>query len=399
MKKIMTNVKKVFSNLNYPLLLLTIVFSIFGLIMIYSSSNVSTILYYDVPTWHFFSKQVIFEIGAYLASLIVIFYPTNKYRLFSKILMAIAIILLALLFIVGTIAGGALSWYEIGGIVRFQPVEIVKIILIIRLAVYFNKLSNKPKNNKVTMMEMLWPLIIAIIVCGLVAAQPDFGGAFIIALITFMIFYSVPIGKIIKRKIYALGIFGVVILVFSLFVFGQNFFRSYQMNRIINYSSPCAKVNYGADDTGYQVCNGFIAIHNGGLFGVGLGNSTQKRLYLPAAHTDFIFPIICEELGLVGGAVVLIGYLIMLFIILNIAKEAYTLRNSILAYGIFAYLLAHILINILGVLALIPLTGVPLPFLSYGGSYNFCVIIALFIVQRVNIENKEAAAKEKIAKL
>ena len=120
---------------------------------------------------------------------------------------------------------------------------------------------------------------------------------------------------------------------------------------------------------------------------------------LPEAHTDFIFPIICEELGLIVGIVILIGYFIMLYIILNIAKEASNLRDSILAYGVFAYLLAHILINILGVLGLIPLTGVPLPFLSYGGSYDISVIVSLFIVERVNIENKNNKALKKIEKL
>ena len=140
-------------------------------------------------------------------------------------------------------------------------------------------------------------------------------------------------------------------------------------------------------------------MHNGGLFGTGLGSSTQKYLYLPEAHTDFIFAVLCEELGLVFGIVIVLGYFVMLFIILNIAKEAGNLRNSILAYGVFAYILAHILINLLGVLGLVPLTGVPLPFLSYGGSYNLNVIIALSIVQRVNIENKQDAHRKKIENL
>ena len=177
---------------------------------------------------------------------------------------------------------------------------------------------------------------------------------------------------------------------------GKSILQSYQVSRILNYTNPCQRYS---DDTGYQVCNGYIAIHNGGLWGVGLGNSTQKYLYLPEAHTDFIFPIICEELGLIVGILVVTGYFIILFLILSIAKETSNLRNSILAYGIFAYLLAHILVNLLGVLGLIPLTGVPLPFLSYGGSYNLCVIIALFIVQRINVENKEDKIKKKIENL
>ena len=102
------------------------------------------------------------------------------------------------------------------------------------------------------------------------------------------------------------------------------------------------------------------------------------------------------ELGLIAGILVVVGYFIMLFILLNIAKETGTIRDSILVYGVFVYMLAHILINLLGVLGLIPLTGVPLPFLSYGGSYNLALLVSLFIVQRVNYENKEYKIKNKI---
>ena len=150
------------------------------------------------------------------------------------------------------------------------------------------------------------------------------------------------------------------------------------------------------EDTGYQVCNGFIAYHNGGLFGLGLGNSTQKYLYLPEAHTDFIFPILVEELGLIVGILTILGYIYILYRILKIAKKADSIRNSIICYGTFLYLLMHLLINFMGSLALIPLTGVPLPFLSYGGSFNMNVIFMIFIVQRIAIESKQNEEKRLI---
>ena len=162
------------------------------------------------------------------------------------------------------------------------------------------------------------------------------------------------------------------------------------------FRNPCSRYT---EDTGYQVCNGFIAIHNGGLFGVGLGNSSQKYLYLPESHTDFIFPIIVEELGAIVGTLIIILYVVMLYRILKIAREGENLRLSILAYGVFLYLLFHILVNILGILALIPLTGVPLPLLSYGGSFTVNVVIMLFVVQRVTIENKTIKNKREIAGL
>lgn len=168
-----------------------------------------------------------------------------------------------------------------------------------------------------------------------------------------------------------------------------------QLSRFV-YKNPCARYS---EKTGYQVCNGYIAINNGGLFGVGLGNSTQKYLYLPEAYTDFIFPIIVEELGSITAGIIIIGFIIMLYRILRIAKSSETLTGSLLAYGTFSLITAHLLVNLLGVMAVIPLTGVPLPFLSSGGSFVFNLIVLLFITLRVSIENKNIRLKKEINNL
>ena len=384
--------KKIFPNMNFPLLVLMVIYSVFGLLMIFSASSVAAVLRYQVPTNYFFIRQLMWVIFGYLAGLVVLHVPTKYYRYGSKIAMFGILFLLSFIFVAGTIAGGAQSWYDMG-FLNFQPTELAKLVLIVYLAVYYHRISSK---KKITLFNLIYPLIIAVAIFILIAMQPDFGGAFIIFVITGLIFFSLPISKKHKQIIYKVALGGVVLLVFTLVLFGKNIFQSYQVSRLLNFTEPCQRYS---DDTGYQVCNGYIAIHNGGLTGVGLGESTQKYLYLPEAHTDFIFPIICEELGLIVGILVVAGYFIMLFLILSIAKETDTLRNSILAYGIFAYLLAHILINLLGVLGLIPLTGVPIPFLSYGGSYNLCVIISLFILQRIHVENREARLRKRIEEL
>ncbi len=384
--------KKIFSNLNYPLLLLMIIYSVFGLLMIFSASSVAAVLRYKVPTNYFFIRQFIWLILGYIAGIIVLSIPTNTYRFVSKMAVYGILFLLGFIFVGGLVAGGSQSWYDMGKF-NFQPIEPAKIILIVYLAVYYNRIASK---KKITLFNLIYPIIIAAIMFILVAMQPDFGGAFIIFVITALIFFSLPIAKKHKRTIYKIGALGAILLVLTVTVFGKNILQSYQVSRILNFTNPCQRYS---DDTGYQVCNGYIAIHNGGLTGVGLGNSQQKYLYLPEAHTDFIFPIIVEELGLIIGIIVVIGYFIMLFLVLSVAKETDNLRNSILAYGIFAYLLAHILINLLGILGLIPLTGVPLPFLSYGGSYNLCVIVSLFIIQRVHFENRESKIRKKIENL
>lgn len=385
--------KKIFANLNYLLLLLMIIYTAFGCLMIFSASSVSTVLRYGVSTDYFVVRQIIALVLAYVAGFFVLFVPTTSrlYKWLSYVIYA-GILWLAGLFIYGKVAGGALSWFEIGNR-SLQPAEFVKLMLILFFAVYYSGLQKK--KNKINFLTMMFPMGIAILVCGLVLAQPDLGGAIIIAAISMLVFFSLPFGKKEKWSVVKLGIGGVGIVAFLIFICGVQIIKPYQMQRF-DYAKPCTKYSL---DTGYQVCNGYIAIHNGGLGGVGLGNSTQKYLYLPEAHTDFIFPIICEELGLVVGIAVIVGYFVMLFIMLKIAKETDNLRSSILAYGIFCYFLIHILVNLLGVLGLIPLTGVPLPFLSYGGSYNLCVVVSLFVLQRIHYENREAKLRRKIENL
>ena len=135
------------------------------------------------------------------------------------------------------------------------------------------------------------------------------------------------------------------------------------------------------------------------LFGSGIGNSKQKYLYLPEAHTDFIFPIIVEELGLVTAILVILGYIVILLRILKIAKKAPSVSMSLIAYGTCCYLTLHILVNLLGVLGLMPLTGVPLPFFSYGGSFAVNAIVMIGITEKVAVERENKKFRDKIASL
>ena len=384
--------KKVISKMNIPLLLLMLVYSVFGLIMIFSASSVTAVLRYGYDSNHFFVRQLVWLLGSYFIGFIILFIPTKFYRFVSKIAMYGIIGVLALIFFAGSIAGGAKSWYDTG-LFSIQPTEFAKIILLVYMAVYYNKIASK---KNMTFMQFFWPIILAALLFVLIAMQPDLGGAIIVFLITIMLFFSLPFGKGHKKNVLKLGVGGVVVGLAALLLFGGNLLEPYQVRRLTEFSNPCQRYS---DESGYQVCNGYIAIHNGGLFGVGLGDSTQKYSYLPEAHTDFIFPIICEELGAIIGIIVVFGYMVMLYLVLRVAKSTYNIRDSILCYGVFAYMLAHILINLLGVLGLIPLTGVPLPFLSYGGSYALSLIVGLFIVHRVNIENKLEKSKQLIKSL
>ena len=212
--------------------------------------------------------------------------------------------------------------------------------------------------------------------------QPDLGTASVLFGITVLIFYALPLKKETRRPINRIFLGGILLAVLSLVLTGGSFLRDYQLDRF-NFLNPCERYE---DKTGYQLCNSLIAFKNGGLTGKGIGESTQKYLYLPEAHTDFIFPIIVEEWGLIVGIVIILMYLFILYRTLSIAKKANNLGNAIIAYGVFSYLLFHIAINLIGVMGIGPLTGVPLPFLSYGGSYTLTLLFSMGLVQRVHYE-------------
>lgn len=384
--------RKLFSKMDIPLFIMVILYVALGLVMIYSASNITAVVRYGYQPYHFFIRQAIFVLASFfIGFLIVIRFPTRNYGALAWPLVFLLIGSLALLFVKGKIAGGAISWFDLK-FFKVQPSEFAKSILVIFMAIYYNKLHYKKVKN---IYAYFVPLGFAAIIIGLVFMQPDLGSAAIIAGIVFLTFISIPVVQNNIMKFIKIIAIGCILAMVAFLYSGNDFLSSIQKGRL-NFRNPCSRYT---DTTGYQVCNGFIAINNGGLFGVGLGNSTQKYLYLPESHTDFIFPIIVEELGLVTGIVIILGYAYILARILKIAKSSENLRCSILAYGTFWYFTLHILVNLLGVLALIPLTGVPLPFLSYGGSFTVNAIIMIFVVERVNIENKINKTKREIKAL
>ena len=383
--------RKLFNKLDKKLLLLMLIFTIFGLVMVFSASSISAVLYNKVEETYFFKRQAFIAIGMWFIGIFFILrIPTSKYKFLAKGYFFLILIILALIFPYGTITNSAKSWFRVGPI-RVQPSEFFKSAMILYFSVYFEKLIQKKDfDNK----KVMWPIILSVIGIGLVAIQPDLGTAIIIAGIFGLLILYMPI----KTKAYNfLKTSGIIVVCFLvLFVaLSGNLLTKEQADRL-NFKSPCTRYT---EKTGYQVCNGFIAISNGGLFGKGLGNSTQKYLYLPEAHTDFIFPIVVEEIGVIGASVVLLMYILLLFRLLKISKEASTIRGTIIAYGTFCYILLHLAVNFLGILALIPLTGVPVPFLSYGGSFLMNILFLMFVNERIAIEtniNKENQAFRRI---
>ena len=384
--------RKQFLKMDLPLLFMMVLYSILGLVIILSASSVAAVLRFHVSSYYFFIRQFLFVVSSFLVGFtIVLRIPTSKYKYLVPFMLVGVVAALVGLFFYGMISNNAQSWYDLG-FFNLQPAEFTKSVLILYMAVFY---SRSLKKNK-SLYYNLIPLAIAGIIFVLVAMQPDLGGALIIAGIAVLLFLAIPLGKKNQLLLFKVCGIGAVLLGVAVLYGGAELLSSKQLQRL-QFQNPCSRYT---EDTGYQVCNGFIAIHNGGLLGRGLGNSTQKYLYLPEAHTDFVFPILVEELGAIVGILVLFGYLFILYRILKIGKEARgNIRNMLLCYGTFLLILLHLLVNLMGVLALIPLTGVPLPFLSYGGSFTINLILLLFVVQNVAIENKNLNIKREMARL
>ena len=376
------DMKKILSKLDKPLLVVTFIFFVFGLLMILSASSMESYMRYNYSPYHYFVRQALFLIVGMFIFFFCIIFPTRNYKKLRLDKVIIGIIMLALIGLpfVGHSAKNAVSWYQIGP-VMIQPSEFAKVAVILYLSIYYER----NKDNLDNQWNIIKPIIIALIITALVVIQPDMGTAAIIGIITIMMFYAVPIDNKYRGIFNKLFIGGVVVVILVLITTGASFLKDYQKERF-NFTYPCERYQ---EKTGYQVCNSLIALKNGSVNGQGLGKSTQKYLYLPESYTDFIFPIIVEEWGLIVGIVIIFAYAFVLFRIIRIARRASNLRGSLICYGVFVYLLTHIMVNLFGVMAWFPLTGVPLPFLSYGGSYTICLMISMGLVQRVAIESKK----------
>lgn len=372
--------KKLIKNMDKPLLIITILLFVFGLIMIFSASNVTAYMKYSASPYQYFLKQAIFLAGSIFLSSFLIRIESKKYSGWSKLSLVVITVALVYLLLYATFKNQAKSWIDFG-FFSIQPSEFAKIFVICYLATYYEK--HKESLDKFT--TCLFPLLLPIVIAILIFRQPDLGTTILFTSIVAFIFLIAPLAKEIKRKIIFLGGGILVCGVIFLTTQGYDLLADRQSSRF-DFSKPCSDEKfYGS---GNQVCNGYIAINNGGLFGVGLGNSTQKYLYLPEAHTDFIFAIILEEIGLVGGILIFIIYFLLLGRIIKIGRDSNTMRGAIICYAVSFYILLHILVNLGGILGMMPMTGVPLPFFSYGGSFAMCLVFALTMVQRISIETK-----------
>lgn len=377
--------KKIMKHLDKPLLIISLLLFALGLIMVFSASNVTAYMSHAVSPYNYFLKQSVFLIGGLIVAFIMICIPLKVYDRYSNLAMLAGLVALALLPVFGVEINDAKSWYDLK-IFNLQPSEFMKVITILWMACYYERKHKKLDKY----VPSLFPIVIGGIAAYFMFEQPDLGTTIIYGVIMCSIYWISPVKKILKYKSGFIAI-GIVLLgAIILFGTGGTLLRDRQLERLTEYKNPCDKLL----SSGNQVCNSYIAINNGGLTGEGLGNSTQKYLYLPEPYTDFIFAIIVEELGLVVGIGILLAYILILYRILKIGRESYTDKGAMICFGVAVYIFIHIAVNLLGLFGLIPMTGVPLPFMSYGGSFTVCLIIALALVERISIENGLTKEKE-----
>ena len=342
------------SKPDYKIYLLAIAMSLVGLVMIASASVVVAYEKYGGSNDYYYVWHQAF---ALIAGIIVMTIITGiNYQNWKKIalpLMVVTLVMLVAVFlpVIGSSAKGAHRWINFG-LFPFQPSELAKVSFLIYLCAWFESREKKLG----TIGGSLFPFTVMLgLISFLIILQPDLGTLTIIVLTSMSVFFAAgaPIWNFAS-----LGAF--LVVVFAVFIRS----KEYRWNRFLTFLNPGAETL----GRGYHVNQAFIAVSQGGFWGLGFGESIQKLKYLPEPHTDSIFAIMCEELGFFRSSLVIIAFIYFFILGLRVAKNAPDTFGRLLALGITTSLTVQALINIAAMLGLVPLTGVTLPFISYGGS-------------------------------
>ena len=354
--------------------------------MVYSASS-DILLVNGFKSTVYMSRQIMYFIAAFVLFGIPTF--GMKLQVFKNkkfVLSYLALSFILLLFLVAlkiishgqAAVNGAVGWINLG-FINIQPVELAKLSLVLYLAYVLNRRDGKFVPGHIW-ENLSGPTIISFAMIALVIVEPDFGGSAILFMIVFVMYSVSGIPTRLALRWLAALFIAVVALVFILLVWEPGFIKdSYQFQRLLAFAHPFKLEKTG----GAQLVNSYYAIHNGGLFGVGLGNSMQKRGYLPEPYTDFILSITAEELGAIG-AIVVVGLLFFLmWRVTEVGLRAHTQFNALVCFGVTTMIFTETLFNVGAVLGLLPITGVTLPFISYGGSSMIVLTAGLGIVLNI----------------
>ena len=355
--------RRLLQNISWSFILLSFILTAFGLIEIYSAT-------FTYNSFLYFKKQLIWW-GIGICGMI--FFMCLNYQIlkeYAYVIYFITLILLILVLIIGKKSMGAQRWLNLG-FINFQPSELLKLTTIIIIAKFFDE-AQEVKNY--SLIEILKPLIMVLIPVLLVIKQPDLGSGLLILFVATSMFLFVGIKK---SSIIKIITFSILFIPFS-----WHFLKDYQKKRILTFIFP-ERDPLGA---GYHIIQSKIAIGSGKLFGKGYLKGTQNKLaFLPEHHTDFIFSVIGEELGFIGCVLLIFIFFLFLLKGFEIAKNSKDTFGALLVVGIMFLFFWQFFINIGMVMGLLPVVGIPLPFISYGGTSLFISYCLVGLVLNVNM--------------
>lgn len=338
----------------------------FGLVMVFSASSEAARVTYD-DAFYFIKRQMLWAVISIIAMLITSKIHYKKLAKYAGPIMIITIILLVLVLIIGSDVNGGKRWLDFK-IMSFQPSEAAKIALIL----FFGNALSKNKDALKHFTSGLLPYLFMIgVIAALLMLEPHMSGTVVIVLIGVVMLYVAGAKTSHLTMVIAPAIVGAIGLIFT---------SEYRMQRVTSFMDPF-KDKLG---DGWQSIQSLYAIGSGGLFGLGLGRSRQKFLYIPEPHNDFIFAILCEELGLIGALVAILLFVLLIYKGITIALNAPDTFSCLVATGITTLVAVEVIINIAVVTSSMPVTGMPLPFFSYGGTALLMHMIAMGIMLNIS---------------
>jgi cell division protein FtsW len=375
---------------DFLLLFLTFLLVCFGLAMVFSSSSMT------IPTdkithgdpWYYTKRQAI---SAIIGAVGMLFCMNLHYSKLKKLVIPIFLVIIILLILVpipffGTTVNGATSWFRIGPL-SFQPAEFAKLGIILYLA---SLISNKDEKFQNFKKGLLPALCVVGFVCMLIMLQPDLGSCLVLLICASVV---ISVGGSNLKHIFLLGtgfaaiaVMGVTLLLATTKPGDDGYYR---VLRLTSFMNPMDRPL----DEGYQIVQSLFALGHGGIVGAGFGQGIQKLHYLPEAHTDFIFAIIGEELGFIGVSLLVLVYLLLIWRGVLISIRCKDTFGTLLGIGIIGMIGFQTLLNIGGVTSAIPLTGVTLPFISYGGSSIMVTLISMGILLGISREQNRTTDK------
>ncbi|MGB9780005.1 MAG: stage V sporulation protein E [Caldanaerobacter sp.] len=353
---------------DYGILLVVMILVAVGVVMVFSASAATAEYMYNDP-YYFLKRQLMWAILGFFAMVFAMNMDYSLFRRWAGAILVISIALLVLVLIpgIGVERYNATRWIGVGNF-SFQPSELAKYALIIYLAKYFDKHPEYAASFRKGIIPVLG---LAGVFFGLIMLQPNFSTAGIIFIVAVVMLFVAGAKTSHMGILFSTGLFGAVFVISSF---------KYVRERVMTFLNPWQDIQR----SGYQIVQSLYALGSGGLFGVGLGNSRQKLMYLPMPHNDFIFSIIGEELGLVGTVTILFMFLYLILRGLRVAAKAPDLFGCLLATGITSLIGIQAFINVAVVTSSMPPTGVSLPFISYGGTSTLIMMAGVGILLNIS---------------